>query len=169
MTTNPLDDIIRRLAALERRVGRVETRENPGIGARVARTTNQSIANATVTAITFDAERYDTANLWVVGQPTRLTAPMAGWYAIGAHANHDANAVGIRSLFLRLNGATFIGAWEVNAGAAAGRGTAMSVDTVYQLAASDYVEAIVFQTSGGALNILTLPAFSPEFWMHRLT
>jgi hypothetical protein len=164
-----LDDIIRRLAALESRVGNEETRENPGIGARVYNSANISVANNAVQALTFDSERYDTASMHSTSVNTsRLTCTVAGWYAIGAHAIHDANATGVRGLYIRMNGATFIGPVEGPAGATAARGTAQTVVTVYQLAVGDYVEAWAFQNSGAALNVLALGNYSPEFWMHRL-
>jgi hypothetical protein len=144
-------------------------RLQPGTGARVYNSANISVANNTVTALTFDSERYDTTSFHSTSVNTgRLTAPTDGYYAIGAHIVHDANATGVRSLFLRLNGATFIGAIEVNAGTTGGRGTVLSVSTTYQLSATDYVEVIAYQTSGGALNVLAAGNYSPEFWMHRL-
>lgn len=165
--TNPLYDIIRRLTALERRAGRVETRENPGIGARVYRSTVQSLTTGTDTAISFNTERYDTAELWVVGQPTRLTAPIAGWYLIGGTIGFAANAdTNMRQLILYLNGATAIAGH--NEPAVTGVVTRINAHAIYQLAASDYVEMVGRQNSGGNLNTEALSAVATEFWMHRL-
>jgi hypothetical protein len=42
------------------------------------------------------------------------------------------------------------------------------VATRYPLVVNDYVEAVVRQTSGGALNVLALGNQSPEFMMARV-
>lgn len=45
---------------------------------------------------------------------------------------------------------------------------AVTVSTVYQLAAGDYVELMGLQASGGSLNMLASSAYSPEFYAHWL-
>lgn len=46
--------------------------------------------------------------------------------------------------------------------------TAQNPGTDYRLTAGDYVEVIVFQSSGGALNVEAATNYSPEFWMTKL-
>jgi hypothetical protein len=53
-----------------------------------------------------------------------------------------------------------------NAGAS--EEVAQTVVSPYSLAVNDYVECVVWQTSGGGLNILANGNYSPEFSMVRV-
>lgn len=135
------------------------------IGARVFNSANQSIPNATNTAVTFNSERYDTDSIHSTAVNTsRLTAVHGGKYLITCNVFFDANATGIRDFDIRLNGVTFISAARESVSSAA-VGSSIITTTIYNLAATDYVECVVFQNSGGALNTLFLPNFSQEFMM----
>lgn len=136
--------------------------------ARVFNSANIAITTGTVTALTFDSERYDNGSLHSTSANTsRLTAPITGLYMIGGHVRFAANATGTRQVLIRLNGATFL---EPDSKANLGAGAAVdfTVTTAYQLVAGDYVELIVFQDSGGNLNVTAAGNLSPEFWMHRV-
>lgn len=123
-----------------------------------------SISNNAETALTFDSERFDTSNLHSVSTNTsRMTAPVNGIYVITANVSWAANATGIRRVFLRWNASSNIAYSQVSATSASV--TAQNVATVYSLAASEYVEVFVLQTSGSALNIEASSQFSPEFTM----
>lgn len=136
--------------------------------ARVFNSANISIADSTFTALTFDSERYDNGSLHDTGANTsRLTAPITGLYAIGACLQWAASAAGRRQARLRLNGTAYIDMIE-HAPSAAGATTVQDPGTDYRLTAGDYVEVVVFQSSGGALNVEAAANYSPEFWMHRV-
>jgi hypothetical protein len=47
-----------------------------------------------------------------------------------------------------------------------GSGTGMSVSTIVRLSVGDYLEAVVYQNSGGALNIDTYAEWSPVFFAY---
>ena len=49
-----------------------------------------------------------------------------------------------------------------------GSETAISISTLIDFAVNDYVELIVWQSSGGALDVSALPNRSPEFWIQRM-
>jgi len=143
----------------------------PAVGpvpaARVYRTTAQSISNAVANGVGFDAERFDTDNIHdVVTNSTRLTCRTAGKYLIGCNIEWNPNATGERILWIYLNGGTPIAeARGPNNGATAVVG---QIATVLQdMAVGDFVEIYVYQNSGGALNLLSTPNYSPEFWMIR--
>ncbi len=129
----------------------------PGAGTsvdavRVIRTTNQSISNNAVTAISFDTETYDLGRgLWVVGSPTRITAVVAGVYTFTGCIRYDANATGLRSALLRANGATLFGA-QSESNPSGTNDTAVIVSADFLLAAGEYVELCAFQNSGISLN-----------------
>lgn len=136
--------------------------------ARVFNSANISVANNTLTALTFDSERFDNGGLHSTSANTsRLTAPVTGLYSIGADVRFAANATGVRQAQLRVNGATTIASVTYPVAAAASASDLL-LDAPWQLTAADYVEVMVFQDSGGALNVTAASALSPEFWMVRL-
>ena len=121
------------------------------IAARVYHSTTQSISNSSDTTFVFDTENFDTDTIHSTSSNTeRLTATTAGKYVIEAQIEWAASAVGLRIAKLRLNGTTII-AWTTITPLSTGT-TSMTVSTVYDLAATDYVEVLGNQTSGGALN-----------------
>lgn len=60
-------------------------------GARITRSTTQSITVNTDTAISFDTEVIDDSSFWAAGNPTRFTAPSAGWYSLAGTVKWPAN------------------------------------------------------------------------------
>ena len=64
----------------------------------------------------------------------------------------SANATGVRSVGIRLNGSTYV-ASQGSSSMGATLTTVVNVTTVLDLAANDYVELIGYQSSGGALNV----------------
>lgn len=154
----------------DRNFQRLAADMNPPVPqARVFNSANISITTATVTALTFNSERYDNGGLHDTGSNTsRLTAPITGLYSIGASVRYAANVTGIRNTLIRLNGATFI-ATDTRTATAGGNATDVTLGAQYQMVAGDYVELVVFQDSGGALNVTSAGNLSPEFWMHRVS
>lgn len=161
-------DVMRRVAALEETVRRLQTRERPGSGsASVYRTTNQSIASGGApTPLSFDAVRRNDG-FWSALQPTRLTAPAAGTYEVGISLAFAANGTGVRGVALRAGGTTD-GALDFRTNAGAADVTAVTFSRPFDLVAGSFFEVYVYQTSGGPLNVLSASAYSPEFWMVRL-
>lgn len=150
-------------SALETRIAALE---NPP-RARVFNSANISVANATFQALTFNSERYDSAGLHsTVSNTERLTVTEAGLYTIGVSVQYAANATGIRQIYLRVNGTTYVASNGYQAPTVSDGGYA-SVTTDYELAATDYVEAVAFQRSGGGLNVVASANYSPEFWICR--
>jgi hypothetical protein len=132
---------------------------------RVYNDANISINTATNTMLTFNQERFDVGGLHSTASNTsRITIPTgeAGKYLIGCNVRWASNATGVRSLGVVLNGTTTIAFSLVDIDSAINH--AQSLVTMYSLAATDYVEVQVSQTSGGPLNVETLGNFSPEFW-----
>jgi hypothetical protein len=133
--------------------------------ARVYNDANISINNDTTTALTFNTERFDTDTIHNTSTNTnRLTCQTAGLYLIYGCVSWAANNAGSRSATIRLNGSTIIAVSSIlNLGAADLPRNVLS--TVYSLSASDYVELTAYQNSGGALNVLAVGNYSPEFGM----
>lgn len=120
-------------------------------GAYAYNSGTQSINDSTLTALTFDSEDYDSNNNHSTSTNTsRLTANTAGKYVISGGVAWATNAIGVRFIALRINGSTYI-AKQLGLGTTLSNPT-LSVSAVYSFAAGDYVECVVFQTSGGALS-----------------
>jgi hypothetical protein len=148
---------------------KVPVAQLPAISARVYSNTNQPVNSAASTQVYFDLERFDTDNIHdVAANSTRLTCRTAGRYLIGGGVRFAGNVSGIRSVVIRINGATTI--VEKQSGAAPG-GAALAVDisSLWEMAVGDYAELIVYQDSGAQINVLAIAAESPEFWMVRVS
>lgn len=131
-------------------------------GAKVTNSTNPTIATATVTALAFNQETYDTNTYHdTATNNSRITIPSgkAGYYMVTFNAQWDANAVGRREAILYLNG-TGIMESEVTASASAYPTPMISYPIL--LTVGDYLQIQVYQSSGGNL-ILYSPTFSVSY------
>jgi len=140
---------------------------------RVYRNTSQAMASGVSLAVAFNLERFDTHGFHDTAVNTsRLTVPagLGGLYDIAVHAAWDAVGGGARRVFwVQLNGATNIGGYEPGNPPLAGSSFVIaSFSTRYRLVPGDYVEVVAFQNSGGAVNIVAFPNYSPEFGLVRL-
>jgi hypothetical protein len=135
--------------------------------ARVYSVASISVSSNNSLALPFDNERYDTDNIHDTGtNPSRLTCQSPGKYLIIGQAAFESNTTSYRRLKVRLNGATIIA--QETVAPVNGAATEMTVATIYELAANDYVELLAYQNSGGALAINTLLNYTPEFSMIRI-
>lgn len=159
------DELVARLAAVERRLQvleRMPSGQNTlgsrhiGMlpGARVNRSTAQTLANATFTAMAYDTERWDSDGLFDPGVATRLTCRTAGRYAVFAHLTFATNAGGARIAYITRGASQVQVAADERLPAPAGVGTSISLGTVVTLAVGDYLEVLAYQTSGGSLDVL---------------
>lgn len=127
----------------------------------VTRATNQTIADATVTAVSFSTEDVDVGGFWTAGAPTRMTIPSTGVYTITASVGWGSGtAVEEQSVYLRLNGSTLLAG---NGGPGFDFDTPEAVTVTLPLTAADYVEVTVIHNSTGtrALDVTGgLPRFS---------
>ena len=128
----------------------------------------QSIDHNTLTALTFDSERFDTDNIHsTVANTSRLTCGTAGTYQITGNTQFDNSAAGQwRTTSILLNGATLIGGVSTHRDATSQ--TRMIATTLYKLAVGDYVELVMYQDTGGALNSEVVANICPEFMMVRV-
>lgn len=139
-------------------------------GCRVFNSANQSITTATVTTLAFDSERFDTDGMHSTAVNTsRITITAPGRYLIGVCVSWDVSAAGQRFMRFMLNGVTEIARVRSPPVAGGALGSTYVLETVYDLAAGDFVEVQVQQDTGGNLNVLAAANYSPEFWAHRLS
>jgi hypothetical protein len=112
-----------------------------------------SVVNATETAMSFNAEvGTDPWGMWVVGSATRITIPLDGWYTFTAWGSFAANTTGVRGVKVRQGGTTSLAMDRVPATGAGTTEITVSTGPV-SLAAGNFVELTVEQTSGGNLNV----------------
>lgn len=137
--------------------GGTETRLSPQTSSCYAyQSVSQSITNSTDTAVNLESESWDTDSIHSTSANiTRLTIPTGGagkWLFIG-QAQFSSNASGSRAPSLRLNGTTLVAA---TLGAASPDGvTYYQVSAILNLVATDYIELMAYQTSGGSLTLAT--------------
>lgn len=129
-----------------------------------------SVANTSNVALTFNQERWDAQAMHSTSSNTgRITIP-TGWggkYRITGHVEFAANATGTRWVGIRVDGSTFI-AIQQSQNAGGSDPVRLTVSTDYVLAATQYLELVCYQSSGGSLNVNAASAYSPEFsamWM----
>lgn len=120
------------------------------------RTSNQSIATGTPTALTWNAtDVFDTDSMHDTSSNTsRITFTHAGVYHITASIAWDVNNAGLRQTWLNLNGAATALDYGVDNAPSATKESYGRVTALYKASASDYVEVMVNQNSGGNLNVL---------------
>lgn len=115
--------------------------------------TNQSIADSTLTAVALDSEVVDSNGLHsTVTNNSRLTIVTAGVYWIFGQMSWANNATGFRQALLRLNGSTLVAEDIVPVNS----GSVQTTHNVFQkrvLAVGDYIELVAGHNSGAGLNV----------------
>ena len=123
------------------------------VGAKVYKSAAQSIPNATWTTLTFDSESFDTDAFHDNStNNSRITIPSgkAGKYAVQWQTVWASNATGGRNTRLLKNGTnTAYGTWM---NALSGDPTSTNNNALLNLAVGDYLELLIGQGSGGALD-----------------
>lgn len=119
--------------------------------ARVYRTSDLSIASSAAnTMIPWQAASWNIGTLWAVGNPTRLTAPIAGRYLLVLNEKWATSPTGRRGAGYQINGTS--SAYELQAQPpTASKNPTLNACDIVDLAAGDYVEIYGYQTSGGAI------------------
>jgi hypothetical protein len=124
-------------------------------GARVGRTTNQSISTATATNISWTVETFDFGGWYSSG--TNVVVPAgaipSGYTTIAVlvitRARFASNSTGYRRLAIKLNGTAYN---STSVDANSGAETEVNVTDFVTAAAADIITIEAYQTSGGALN-----------------
>lgn len=126
------------------------------VGCYLQRSANQSIANNTVTSVTWDTETLDTDAFHSTSTNTdRITIPSgkAGKYMVGFTLTYTGTSTGIRVGQIRKNGTSVS---QTNVQSVSGNGNTVLTKThVINLAVGDYLDLQAYQNSGGNLDLLT--------------
>lgn len=134
------------------------------IGCRVRDASVQSIGNNAYESVDFDTEDFDTDAFHdTATNNSRITIPsgLDGKYLVWASIGFAANATGERGLKIRQDDTTDY-AEDIREAPAANEAV-ITISTVVDLAAAEYVEVHAFQNSGAGLNTLQETNSSPEF------
>jgi len=123
------------------------------VGANATKTANQSLANVTVTSISFEGTDIVDSNGFhdPATNNSRMTIPTgyAGKYLIQGTLEFASNTTGGREMYIRKNGSTNLQAIQTDAEGS----LTMTISGTYDLAVADYVEIRAYQSSGGALDV----------------
>jgi hypothetical protein len=121
--------------------------------------TNQSISSASFTKITFSTENFDTNNNFA---SSRFTPTVAGYYQISGATRVEASASGEFILSIARNG-TIVYRGLDNSLISANQFAGLNVSALLYLNGStDYVEMLVYQSTGSSKNITGEPEIT---WM----
>jgi len=132
------------------KIRQVSPRKMQLIGAKVYRSTNQTITTSTYTNMDFDVQEFDQGGLWKAGAPSRLTVPYAGIWFVSAHISFN-NATGsTRRGNLKVSGTD---AFDVGIGTADNGSTDVMVATPLRLVAGDYVTFQAWHNKGSDLDV----------------
>jgi hypothetical protein len=123
------------------------------VGASAYMNTTVAIPNATNTFVAFADESFDTNSIHsTVTNNTRMTIPTgyAGKWLINGSILWQTGSSTQRSIGLYKNGG-YYGIWDMTPASSGTQTQTMSV--VLSLAVNDYIEMMVYQGSGGNLNL----------------
>jgi len=136
---------------------------------RAYHSAGQAIGSGAWAALALNSERFDTDGMHDNAvNNSRITFQTAGQYTITGNILWASNAAGaMRGVAIRLNGVTYIAAHMHNRAAIAG-GEQISTSTIYEFSATDYVELMAYQDTGGNLSCGSGPNYAPEFAAARI-
>lgn len=144
---------------------------NSNYVSRITATAAQSLANNTLTQITFntastapDIGSYDPKS-WFSNANDQIVVGESGFYNITANLGFASNATSRRLVLIYINGAQREG---VQVPASPAGTTLLSISTNVYLFAGDYVELYGLQQSGGALNTVSSTGVTPFLSVGRI-
>jgi hypothetical protein len=126
------------------------------MGVSLLRTSNQSIADSTFTAISWGSSPIDVGNWWTSGDT--ITVPAAAvpagytsiFIALQGMSRSATNGVGTRQIKFQLNGSDI--EVEQSYSAINGEATTIAAFVWAEVESGDTIQMMVQQNSGGALN-----------------
>ncbi len=144
---------------LQTTINEMQRRQVERVYVRVVKSGSQSIPNATVTVLTWQTQVVDPlegqksgVGMWTPASNTRLTIDRAGMYVVQAVVTYAYNAIGPRQSRINKNGAEL----QIFSMPVSGSGLWTEVNgiVIAELAIGDYLEALAYQDSGAALDVI---------------
>lgn len=144
--------------------------------ARVNASTALQLANGTHTPVSFNVDRFlsVTSMHSTTTNPTRLIAPSSGVYLMTGDVACSTIPGANESVLLaqiRLNGTTLLARQAFSLANSSQTNQRQNVATIYNLAANDYVELVMFQNSGSSGSVIvgtSTDASTPEFSLVKI-
>lgn len=134
---------------------------------KVRHNTSQNIPNATWTSLNFNTDVFDADDMHnVTTNNTRILCKSKGIYIISGNVSFGANNIGDRMLRFIVNGVNIGQSDNVTPTAS---GINISFSHIYNLNVGDYIELQAYQTSGGALEVVSASPFTPTFSTVRVS
>jgi hypothetical protein len=141
----------------------------------VFHTADQNLSPSTRTVLSFNSEaapQYDIGGYHdTATNPSRLTAPAAGYFLVFANVYFAPSATGSRQLIFEINRSGVFVARNVEQAVTPGAesaATVLNLTSVVHMAAADYIEVSAYQSSGITLAALSIPDWAPIFGIVRL-
>lgn len=128
------------------------------VSAKACFTSDQSIPDNANTVIDWNSEQFDTDDIHDnITNNSRLTCKTAGRYIVQGQISWAASATGRKEIFIRLNGVTDVAHYKerIDDGTDTSETSWMQVHALLNLNVNDYVELLVFQNSGVAVNAVS--------------
>jgi hypothetical protein len=117
------------------------------------RITDQTISDATDTAISWNAAIGGSGDIWSSSpNPTRIYAPYSGLYLISCRVRWKADATGYRLMWVTSGGVDYARDWENNPSGS--RSDVLQSTLILPMTAGDYARVLVHQTSGAGLDVV---------------
>lgn len=163
------EQVVTKIAYLERQIERLKTGEGGGGGGlvnacRVRASSSQSISDSTSTVVLFDLEDYDNNEMHSTSTNTgQIVCKVAGLYHIFANIRLAGNVNGNRIFNIRLNGTYNLASIRFEPIDQTGKFDALCLSSDYELAVDDYIEVIVWQESGSSISTETNDYANPVF------
>lgn len=150
--------------------GKVPAAQLPALsafaGCRAVANAGLTVPHATATPVPFQVEEFDVGGFHDPAvNPSRFTIPagLGGYYAIDFVGTYDGNATGVRDTHLRKNGVSPAAQIGYSRRDGSASGTTVGLAVVIQLVAGDYVEVVVYQSSGASNGFGVADPFRPQF------
>ncbi len=143
----------------------------PAQGCRVVATVSQTIPHGGVHALEFDTAIHNVGSCWSSDEPTRLYAPVSGYYMAGGTfslAGAHVDVEGLLSVSIRRwRGADQTHIQFNQARATIGAHSGVSVATgMFYMEAGDSIDVLAYQNLGAPKN--THVEDNPSFWQHTV-
>src|SRR3990167_1476798 len=130
---------------------------------RLTHTGNQSISDATATALAFATETYDNDTMRAAGDNTKITLTKAGAYLVQSGGAWGNNTTGYRLWTVRLDGTTQIAAVQDFASNSGTEQMMQSLSFVYRFTAAQFIETVVKHSAGGPISVAQASDYTPVF------
>lgn len=126
------------------------------IAGKAKRTSNQSVANTTLTSVQFDSTSYSRLVTWTSGDNTKLTLGASGLFVFGYTFTFD-GGTGYREANILKNGTNIL---ETRIATASGETTYHGVTDIESFANGDYLQLQVRHNHGSTINLRAATLFA---------